>query len=54
MVKTTLVLGGNGALGRAIVKVMKQGGWNVVCLDQAANTEANANIILNPAIKLKD
>lgn len=54
MVKTSLVLGGNGALGRALVKTMKQGGWNVVSLDLASNTEANKNIILNPAIKIKD
>jgi NAD(P)-dependent dehydrogenase (short-subunit alcohol dehydrogenase family) len=54
MVKTSLVLGGNGALGRSLVKVMKQGGWNVVCLDLVSNTEANANVIVDPSIKLKD
>jgi NAD(P)-dependent dehydrogenase (short-subunit alcohol dehydrogenase family) len=48
MVKTSLVLGGNGALGRALVKSMKQGGWNVVSLDLIANAEANHNIIFNP------
>jgi len=54
MGKTSLILGGNGALGRALVKSMKQGGWNVVNLDLSSNSEANSNIILNPDLKLKD
>ena len=54
MVKTSLILGGNGALGRALVKTMKQGGWNVVSLDLSTNAEADTNIIYNPDLKLKE
>mgnify|MGYP003333828268 CR=1 FL=1 len=31
--KTSLILGGNGALGKAMVSAFKNGGWNVVNLD---------------------
>ena len=54
MVKTSLILGGNGALGRSLVKTMKQGGWKVVSLDLHTNAEADTNIIFNPELKLKE
>lgn len=54
MVKTSLILGGNGALGRSLVRAMKQGGWNVVSIDLQSNNEADSNIIFNPELKLKE
>ena len=35
--KTSLILGGNGALGRAMVNSFKTGGWKVVSLDLTEN-----------------
>ena len=46
MVRTSLILGGNGALGKAMVSSFKQGGWRVVSMDFKKNTDACENIIV--------
>lgn len=48
MGKTSLILGGNGALGRACVQSFKSSGWNVVSMDIAPNSAADKNVIVNP------
>jgi dihydropteridine reductase len=40
-----LVVGGNGALGRAVVSALTQASWNVSNLDMTHNSEASHNII---------
>lgn len=54
MTKVSLVLGGQGALGRAIVQTMRQAGWNVVSLDLTANSDATNNVIFNPNLSMKE
>jgi nucleoside-diphosphate-sugar epimerase len=54
MTKVSLVLGGQGALGRAIVQNMRQGGWRVVSLDLTANSDATDNVIFNPSQSMKE
>jgi NAD(P)-dependent dehydrogenase (short-subunit alcohol dehydrogenase family) len=54
MTKVSLVLGGQGALGRAIVQTMRQAGWNVVSLDLTANSDATTNVIFNPNLSMKE
>ena len=45
--RSSLILGGNGALGKAMVSAFRSGGWSVVNMDLRENQEANANIIVN-------
>ena len=45
--RSSLILGGNGALGKAMVSAFRSGGWSVVSMDLKENQEANANIIVN-------
>ena len=49
--KSSLILGGNGALGKSMVKSFKAKGWKVASLDLHANTEADQNIIIDPQAK---
>jgi len=44
----SLILGGNGALGKAMVNTFKNKGWQVASLDLNANTEADHNILVDP------
>ena len=44
--KSSLILGGAGSLGRAMVSTFKAGGWSVVNMDLKENSEANTNIIV--------
>lgn len=45
--KSSLILGGSGALGRHMVTAFKSGGFKVVSMDLAANTEADVNITVD-------
>lgn len=51
--KQSLILGGNGALGKAMVNTFKAGGWRTVNLDLQTNNDACANIIVNQDISMK-
>jgi NAD(P)-dependent dehydrogenase (short-subunit alcohol dehydrogenase family) len=51
--KAGLILGGNGALGRAMVSTFKKRGWKVVSLDFGANTEADTNVIVDAGLPMK-
>ena len=46
--KKSLILGGSGALGRAMVSVFKNKGWGVISLDMVKNDTADANVLLDP------
>ena len=50
-----LILGGNGALGKAMVDSFLHGGWQVVSLDVVNNPAAQTNVIVDPnqAMKLQ-
>ena len=54
MTKTSLILGGNGALGRAVVKSFKESGWKVLSMDITSNTAADNNVIVDPNLKMKE
>ena len=45
--KRVLVMGGNGALGKAVVNSFKQRSWGVLSLDFTQNDKADKNIILS-------
>ena len=45
--KTSLIIGGSGALGRAMVSSFRSGGWSVCNVEFSANDEANQNILIN-------
>ena len=44
--KRALILGGNGALGRAMVNQFKQRSWKVLSVDFIENGEADKNLVL--------
>jgi len=44
---TSLIVGGNGALGKAMVSQLKKNGFKTLSLDITKNTSADANIELN-------
>lgn len=46
MSKTSLIVGGSGALGRAMVSKFKKSGWRVACIDLINNDEADTNLIV--------
>ena len=54
MTKTSLILGGNGALGRAVVKSFKESGWKVLSMDITSNTAADNNVIVDPNLKMQE
>jgi len=43
---TALVVGGNGALGQAMILAFRNAGWRTVCMDLKANPAAEVNITL--------
>ena len=45
--RKSLILGGNGALGKAMVNSFKQGGWSVTSLDLVANPQASENVLVD-------
>ena len=51
--RRSLILGGNGALGKAMVNNFRSGGWRTVSLDVSTNTEACANILVNKQLAMK-
>ena len=46
MRRNVMVLGGNGALGRAMVSAFKQRSWGVLSVDLNQNSEADSNLVL--------
>jgi len=46
--KTSLIVGGNGALGRAVCQAFKNKGWTVASIDLQSNDLADMNILVNP------
>lgn len=44
-VKKVVVIGGNGSLGKQVVKVFKEN-WEVTCVDLSSNSQAHKNITL--------
>ena len=51
--KKGLILGGNGALGQAMVDSFRTGGWRVTSLDVVKNAAANHNVIVNADESMK-
>lgn len=51
--KKALVVGGNGALGKAVVRRFKQDGWKIHSIDLVANERADKNIIVDPKIRMQ-
>lgn len=47
MSMTSLIVGGNGALGKAMIKQFKKHGFKTLNLDLTANADAHSNIELN-------
>ena len=45
--KSSLILGGDGSLGRAMVSTFKARGWRTVSLDVNANAQACENVIVS-------
>ena len=54
MTKTSLVLGGNGALGKAMVSTFRNHGWKVLSMDIHHNAEASENVIVDPEAPMKE
>ena len=50
--KRALILGGNGALGRAMVSSFKQRSWSVLNVDLNKNEEADGNIVIKKDVSL--
>lgn len=50
--KKSLVLGGSGALGKAMVSIFKNKGWGVMSLDLFKNEAADSNVLLDPNQKI--
>ena len=44
--RTVLVVGGSGALGRAVVSKFQGAAWNVLCMDVVSNADAQHEILL--------
>ena len=49
--KYSLIVGGSGQLGKHVVDVFKNKGWNVLNVDFREHSSANANVILDPNLK---
>lgn len=52
--KSTLILGGNGALGRAVVSSFKSSGWRVASMDLVDNKEADLSIQVSADHHMKE
>ena len=50
--KRVFVVGGNGALGKAMVNSFKKNNWSICSLDFSDNTNAHKNIILDKQIEV--
>ena len=53
MAKNSLIVGGAGALGRAVVDVFKRKGWRVASMDLVNHDKADTNIILKHDMKIQ-
>ena len=51
--RKSLIVGGNGALGKAMVNCFKTGGWSTTSVDIVANPDACANVIVHPDQAMK-
>jgi nucleoside-diphosphate-sugar epimerase len=51
--RSSLILGGSGCLGRHMVNVFKSGGCKVVSMDLSPNDEADVNITVDSALPMK-
>ena len=45
-------MGGNGTLGRALVRSLKQTNWKVLSVDYSENAEACSNLLLTKDEKI--
>ena len=52
--KSSLIVGGNGSLGKCLVQTFKKGGWSTVSLDLHHNEEADVNILVDSNKSMKD
>jgi dihydropteridine reductase len=49
----SLVIGGNGALGRSLVSKLKRAGLSPLSVDFIANSEASDNLLIDPKLTLQ-
>ena len=54
MPKSSLILGGSGALGSKMVTQFARQGWKALSIDVRENKEASANIVIDPSQKMQD
>lgn len=52
--KTGLILGGSGFLGRSVLASFKRNGWRMLNLDVRANEEADGNFLLLPEKRIHE
>ena len=52
--KSSLILGGNGALGRAMVHQFKKAGNKVISMDITSNSEADKHIQVDSTLPMKE
>ena len=45
--KNALILGGNGALGKAVVNSFANHGWKVLSIDAHHNNQAKSNLLID-------
>ena len=48
-----MILGGNGALGKAMINAFKTGGWRTVSMDIAKSESACSSIVVDPKLAMK-
>lgn len=51
--RKSLIIGGNGALGRALVDSFRSGGWKAVSVDVTNNPSASSNVLVQPDQPMK-
>jgi len=52
-VKTGIIFGGAGQLGRHVVTSFKDKGWKLLSVDVRPNTEADLNVLLSTTDKMQ-
>lgn len=50
----SLVIGGNGALGRSVTRIFKQAGWKVVSMDVDKCKYSDSNIIVDATKTIRE
>lgn len=48
------MIGGNGALGKAVVRRFKQDGWKIHSMDINTNSRADKNFLVDPNVKMQN